>query len=773
MALSVIQPSFAAGEISPSLYARVDLEKYHVGLALARNFFIDYRGGASNRPGTEYIATLDGSSGRPRAIPFTVSTTATYMLVFGHHYIQFFSDGAYIGGADLVSPYNATDLYTLVYVQSADVMTLTHPSYPVYNLTRTTPTTFSLDLDVIGAVTPPPTSLNGNVDGAIHNNGIASYCVTAVSSDGKEESVPSNIKDILTDVTADISSTDAPQMHLTWTPPAGAVAYYNIYKSGITKARSSAPNPVNSIFGYIGQSTSANFTDTYIAPDFSKTPPQFQDPFSPGQIASVTVSGGGSGYSSGYRMDLVFSGDGGTGAAGYAILDPAADTVLSVVITNFGKNYTTAPSCTDANGSASYVVTLGQLSGTYPAVVTYFQQRRTFGGTMNFPESVVLSQPGYYNNFDTSAISSASDSITVSLASRQDNTIKSMVTMPTGLIAFTTGGAFLISGGGNNNAITPTTITALPQASSGANDLPPLVVNYDVLYCQNRGAVVRDMAFNFYVQSYTGTDRSVLASHLFLNHTLIDWTYAEEPYRQILVVRDDGVLLSFTYVPEQEVFAWTHYDTNGTYISVASVPEGQTNAVYVIVLRGSAYFLERFDPRLFTDVEDAWFLDAALKYEGAPVTVVTGLDHLNGFMVSALADGSPVLPQMVSGGSLTLPVPASTVIAGLAYTAQMQSLRLDTGDPTIQGKRKLIPAVTLRVLNSLGLKAGPDLTTLTEIKDLQVPYTPPISMFTGDTRVIVSPRWQVEGQLSFQQDYPLPATILGIIPEVVIGDTQR
>jgi hypothetical protein len=50
---NVIQGSFAAGELSPSLFAHVDLAKYHTGAALLRNFFVDYRGGVSNRPGTK------------------------------------------------------------------------------------------------------------------------------------------------------------------------------------------------------------------------------------------------------------------------------------------------------------------------------------------------------------------------------------------------------------------------------------------------------------------------------------------------------------------------------------------------------------------------------------------------------------------------------------------------------------------------------------------------------------------------------------------------
>ena len=45
MAVAVIQPAFAAGELAPSLYGRVDLAKYHVGAATMRNMFVDYKGG--------------------------------------------------------------------------------------------------------------------------------------------------------------------------------------------------------------------------------------------------------------------------------------------------------------------------------------------------------------------------------------------------------------------------------------------------------------------------------------------------------------------------------------------------------------------------------------------------------------------------------------------------------------------------------------------------------------------------------------------------------
>ena len=100
--LNMIQTSFAAGEIAPSLYARVDLAKYHIAAKLLRNFFVWVHGGASNRAGTEFVGRCRNSSpavgcpinpatGLPYAaqlIPFQFNILQAYTLEFGHHYMR-------------------------------------------------------------------------------------------------------------------------------------------------------------------------------------------------------------------------------------------------------------------------------------------------------------------------------------------------------------------------------------------------------------------------------------------------------------------------------------------------------------------------------------------------------------------------------------------------------------------------------------------------------------------------------------------------------------
>src|SRR6516162_10117545 len=89
----VIQTSFNAGEWAPALNARVDVQKYHSGAALLRNFIVDYRGGATTRPGSRFILPTRLTS-TTRLIPFQASFTVTYVLEFGDKYIRFFNNGA-------------------------------------------------------------------------------------------------------------------------------------------------------------------------------------------------------------------------------------------------------------------------------------------------------------------------------------------------------------------------------------------------------------------------------------------------------------------------------------------------------------------------------------------------------------------------------------------------------------------------------------------------------------------------------------------------------
>jgi hypothetical protein len=166
----------------------------------------------------------------------------------------------------------------------------------------------------------------------------------------------------------------------------------------------------------------------------------------------------------------------------------------------------------------------------------------------------------------------------------------------------------------------------------------------------------------------------------------------------------------------------------------------------------------------------AWSIDP-------PITQMFALDHLEGRQVSILADGGVVNGLTVQNGMITLPQPASKVLVGLGFQAQLQTMYLDLGQEanTIQGKRKKVGALTVRCKDSRGLKAGRTFQHLVPIKEMNRTTNMglPSPLITADERIIMDPLWDVPGQICLQVDDPLPSTVLGVIPEVVIGDTAK
>jgi hypothetical protein len=164
------------------------------------------------------------------------------------------------------------------------------------------------------------------------------------------------------------------------------------------------------------------------------------------------------------------------------------------------------------------------------------------------------------------------------------------------------------------------------------------------------------------------------------------------------------------------------------------------------------------------------------------------LPQLVGFDITGLADGQIIPIQTVpANGLVTLAQPASQIIVGLPFQAQLQSTYLDAGEPTIQAQRKKIAEVSVRVEQSAGFQIGgnqPDGSvqspqTLFEpwqnmadapnpaMQQYNAPFQP---LFTGDIRVPIQVGFGTRGQVAVQQLSPLPLQVLDYVPEVLGGD---
>lgn len=410
----------------------------------------------------------------------------------------------------------------------------------------------------------------------------------------------------------------------------------------------------------------------------------------------------------------------------------------------------------------------------YPGAVTYFEQRRCFAGTVKNPQAVYMTRTATESNLAVSNPSNSGDAVSFTIKAQQQNAIRHLV--PLGdLLAFSVSGVWRVYAN-NNGAILPSTVAARPQTYYGSSDVAPQLTGNNCLYIETNGRGVRDISYSNDAQGYTSDNRSVMAPHLFQGYTLVDMAFTKSPDAILWCVRSDGALLSMTYVPEHQVFAWTQHQTDGAFESVCVVAENNEDVLYAVVRRvvnGSTLrYIERMSSRQFATQSDAFFVDAGATYSGAPVSTLSGLTWLEGKTVVALADGAVVQDLVVTGGAIALPVAASKVHVGLPYVTEMQTLPLAIENMPAggQGTQKAINNAYVRVNRTGLLQVGPTTARLVDVPTrTNEPYDSPPRLISEQVDLMVDPDWGEDAQLWIRSDTPTPLTVSSITMDVATG----
>lgn len=723
--IKTLTRSFGGGEISPEMFGRIDDVKYQSGLAKCRNFVVKPQGPVENRPGFMYVRTVKDSTQSVRLIPFTYSTTQTMVIEMGPTYFRFHTQAAtllpgtpaaYNGGTayaigDLVlssgvtyyciaattgnappnatywyalpatgeyeipTPYAATDLFDIHYVQSADVLTLVHPNYAPRELRRLGATKWVLSTIAFTSPVSAPTGVTATATTGAGTT-TYSYVVTTVYTDDVSESGASSVASCTNQLL-----TSGNKNTISWSAATGA-ARYNVYKLQ------------GGLYGYIGQTSGLSIIDDNIAPDLSKTPPIYEGVF----------------------------------------------------------------------GS----------SGEYPAAVSYFEQRRTFAGSLNAPQTMWLTRSGTESGMSYSLPIRDDDRIKFRIAAREANTIRHIVPLSQ-LLLLTSSAEWRVTSV-NSDAITPTSISVKTQSYVGASNVQPVIVNNTLLYGAARGGHIRELAYNWQANGFVTGDLSLRSAHLFDNYDVVDMAYCKAPQPVVWFVSSSGNLLGLTYVPEQQIGAWHQHDTDGTFESCTAVSENREDYLYCVIRRTvngqSKKYIERMNSRQFATQSDAFFVDCGLTYSGSPATTISGLGHLEGKTVSILADGAVHPRRVVTSGAITLDNAASKVQVGLPITADIQTLpaAMQIDGAFGQGRYKNVNKAWLRVYKSSGIFVGPTADELVEAKQrtTEIYGTPP-ALKSEEIEVMTDPAWADSGQVYIRQSDPLPLTLVSLTLEIAMG----
>lgn len=747
-----------------------------------------------------------------RLIPFIFNSRDALVLVFEAHGLRFVQNGAPILDTGIpvaiATPYEAADLAALQYVQSGDVVTIVHPSYPPYELRRTSNISWTFAPIVFGATIDAPTSQSDVSTGYTLS---ATSIVLAAGGGAHMPSVP--FEATWWDRTTYTSAADDPNREvvlvtaratdtMTVTRAQEGTTAVNHNTGGKTYAFTTAPGI--SAFAIASDHDLSNWVFVVTAIDdetgeesLASAPTTVSNPAHanhPIVVLWQATAGAGS-----YRIYRRPPKDAGTDVGAYGFVGVSA----SLKFVDYGND-------PDFVQQPPVEKILFDGADNYPAVVAYWQQRRVFANTNTNPNVVWASATGLPYNFNLSVPLQDSDPVTFRLQSETVDEIRHVLSFSK-LLELTEGGEWITEGDAAAGVLTPAGVNAHLASQTGVNALRPIKAGNRILFVQALGATLRelDSTVAYGLSAFQGRDVGIFSTHLFDGHTIVDMAWQQELSHVAWLVRDDGVLLGLTYIPEQDLLAWHRHDTDGVVENVCVVPEGGEHRVYAIVSRtidgDEVRYLERFASPFAADVAgDAWFVDAALEYDGrdtdTPASSVSGLDHLEGRDVAIYAYGrvtsgvsdntgyvlaNPLRDDLavktVTDGAVALGASYLRVVVGLPFIADLETLDIDTASgPSAKTSKQLVNRVGMMVDHTRNVWAGGQPPTDDDDDPLELLDTLALStdadvatLVTDYVEINTRGQWNTNGRMFLRSLDPTPMTVLSVVPQGFLPDVKE
>ena len=724
MSAKTLIRSSAGGEITPEAFGRLDLVKYQTGLELAENFIVLPHGPIVNRAGTEFVREVKASSKKAVGIPFIYNADQAYTLEFGDQYIRIHTDAATVLYGSPAA-YNGATAYSV-----GEMVTSGGSKY--YCIAATTGNA-------------PPN---------------ATYWYLLPATGELEIPTPYLEADLY-----DLHFTQSADV-LTITHPGYAPREFRRYSASrwVLATISFAPTIGTPGAPTVTASSAGSETNTYKVTAIASDGLEESYASAATSVTGVALATAGA-YNT---IDPTPGGATVSGAVRYNVYKLSSGLYGYIGQTD-GSDFRDNNITADVTRTPPEAQNPFSGAGEYPGGVGYFQGRRWFCGSTNKPQNAWSTRSGTESNLSRSIPTRDDDAITLRLLSRQASTLRHLVPL-SDLLLFTSEAEWSLTAQ-NSDVITPSTAAYKPQGYTGASNAQPVVTSASVVYASDRGGHVREMLYSWESQGYKSNDISIMAPHLVDGYTIKQFAYSRAPVPIVWAVRDDGVLLGVTYVPEHQVIGWHHHVTDGEIESACVIPENGQDMLYLFVKRtingSTKRYVERMHTRVFAELADAFFVDCGATYSGAPATTISGLDHLGGETVVALADGAVVRDLVVTSGAVTLPVAASLVHVGLPITADAKTLPLAfEAQAAGQDKNKNVNKVHLRVNRSSGVWAGPDFDHLREYRQRTTePYGSPPNLVTGRIEISLDPTWSADGQICIRQSDPLPLSVLSMVLE--------
>lgn len=678
--------NFTAGELSPQLDARVDLDRYASGCATMENFRPLPWGGATFRPGTLFKQEVKYSERATRLIPFNYSTTQSFILEFGHLYIRFYdaqteeaiqfpigtapawvTATGYVAGDrvtkdglsyiclanhtsgtfatdlaagkweyapyEITTVFTETELFDVHFKELNDVVYLAHPDHPQQKLSR-----IADDNWTIADVTwTRPAVLDENTTTTTLAVAATTGATTLTASTSIfNSSMVGGYFQLRHRVAAqNLSFPSSATGNSSNVTLSGTITIltYGTWAGSVTIERQDAAGSWQAVRSYSGNS------------DFNAS-----DSYEEGDTEGV------------YRVNWTRT----SGTIRVVLSCAAYDVYGSVKVTGYTSG--TVLNVTVTNTVKSTSATLYWAEGAwsayrgYPRTVGVREQRLCFASTTHQKTRVWESVTGDLENFLIGQ--DADDALSYDVVSAMQNPVEWAEALDT-LHLGTTGNEIATGSGSTGDPVTPSNIAARATSNFGSARMQPVNIDRKIIFLERQQRRLREIGESYIYGSpddSSAPDLTVMAEHI-LRSGIRQMDVARLPDAMLYLVRNDGQIAVLTYNREHKINAWARFVTNGQFESVACVYSDPQDKVWVVVNRTmedgtTKRYVERFVTFYNPDEPSADFLGGPLTFK-LPCTGTLG-----GGLCSASA--TPVVTSVKIGGDTATTYNLRLRIAGVA-----------------------------------------------------------------------------------------------------------
>lgn len=778
------QAIFTGGELSEDMYARPDVEEFGIGLKTAYNVLVRKQGGVVGVVGTEHVCTLPDSAYAHRLTPFEFNTEQAYVNAWGNLTMCVIKDGA------------------LVLEDSENVVSITQASPGVIEVTAhgwaVNDIIYSTGIGGMTALNARYYRVNSAPDvdhitlKDLYGNVISTAALPAFTAGGVFARVMQEVSPYTSNADPNNAAAQVMFMDYAQSNDEGFFAHLDVEPQQVTR---SAHN-VWTITPQVRAATIAAPANVAVAATVGTGAITYE--YVVTAINDVTGEESVASTSDSVTNDLsadptyvnTITWDAVAGASRYNIYKNE-NGIYGFIGGTIGLTFQDGPASA-AGGEITPDLSITPPQnydpfadgvGYYPAAVEMHEARLIFGQLDTNPGAGFASQPTRFNNFNRS-VPQRSDDVLAFRLLPGTNPIEGMCSLGDVLFCATASGEWTVSGSGVVNYLTPASATPHIWSTVGADRLKPLKVGGYALYVQKQGKSIHAFGPDPTNPSrYTSIDLTLLADHLLEDHFIVDWCYQQDPFGIVWIVRDDGVLLTLTFLPEFKIFAFTRVGLAGGAVaeSCACIPAATHDEVYFAIkltvnggTRRHVVRLKNF--RWGTDVADYWGLHNALLFDSTPTSTFDNLHHLEGKTdLAALADGFLVTGLTCTAGRVTLPSTfpsgASKVLIGqLPDDPLVETLPVaqssNAGAP--QGRRKRIVGATVKLKRSCGVYAGgrEDKVYPIKMRKANLAAATPTPPFTGDLYVGLGGGFAKNGTMVIRGTAGLPFHVTGLFPDL-------